>query len=95
MGQTMDRHTRRAHRSKIILEVAAAAIILALLGWALRAVTAGAQVTGGRDIYATYNVACSDNDCIRYDPWNGESWILACPGAPKGCEWDPIEVREP
>jgi len=42
-----------------------------------------------------FEVECSDVDCIRYNPRTGESWIMACPGAPKGCEWDPIEVREP
>jgi len=42
-----------------------------------------------------YDVECSDHECIRFNPRTGESWILACPGAPKGCEWDPIEVREP
>ena len=80
--------------SRVIIEVAAAAIILAVLAWAGRAISANAQIAEGSDIYATYHVVASDTEFVRYDPWSGESWILACPGAPKGCEWDPIEVRE-
>ena len=79
--------------SRIIIEVAAAALLLALGSWAFKVATANAQVAEGSDIYATYQVVASDNEFVRYDPWSGDSWILACPGNAKSCAWEPIEVR--
>ena len=47
------------------------------------------------DAYAWYDVECSGSECIRFNPQNGESWILACPGTMTSCAWEPLEVREP
>jgi hypothetical protein len=81
-------------RSDRIKALACLALIPVILVAAIAALH-GVEAMASDDAYAYYDVECSDNGCIRYNPQNGESWILACPGAPKGCEWDPIEVREP
>lgn len=41
-----------------------------------------------------YEVIETSQGAIRFNPRTGRSWVLACPGPPKGCEWDPITVRE-
>ena len=69
---------------------------LAALGFALILIAIGAVgiATGSDEEYAYYDVECSDNECIRFNPQNGESWVLACPGAAMtSCEWEPLEVR--
>tara|TARA_Y100000310_G_scaffold302289_1_gene339456 strand:- start:1975 stop:2220 length:246 start_codon:yes stop_codon:yes gene_type:complete len=47
------------------------------------------------DAHTYYDVECSYNECIRYNPQNGESWVLACPNSMKSCAWEPLEVRAP
>lgn len=94
MSGRIDKYTREARFYSRLVDVLVAGIILAIIVGVFRWVCpAEAQVVEGGDIYSTYHVVASDNEFVRYDPWSGNSWILACPGNAKSCAWEPIEVR--
>lgn len=40
-----------------------------------------------------YDVLATDHNAILWNIRTGQSWVLACPGATKSCDWDPIDVR--
>jgi hypothetical protein len=82
--------TRDRLAALVCLLLAASVLCVLCVGGLLAAAAEASD-----EAYAYYDVECSYNECIRFNPQNGESWILACPGVTRSCEWDTIEVREP
>ena len=67
-------------------------VILGAMG-IFRIASAQAASRGADPYMEHFEVECSPNHCIRWNLYTGESWVLACPGATKSCDWDPIDVR--
>lgn len=42
-----------------------------------------------------YDCVKTAQGIIYWHIHTGESWILACPGAVRTCDWEPLEVRPP
>ena len=42
-----------------------------------------------------YEVEADDDRAVLFSIRTGRSWVLACPGAVRTCDWEPLEVRDP